>query len=106
MACDSCLQPGHVDTKRRRGVVDDFAESFGVNGCLDPDGSESANVSPLTSRWGARGRNRPAQAASFYTNLDAGGSDGSCRDDLAGPHESDRAFATDFFSWSWSRAER
>src|SRR5439155_13432818 len=106
MACDSCLQPGHVDSKRRRGVADDFAQSLGVNGCLDPDGSESAHVPPLSSRWRACGRNRPAQAAPFYTNLDAGSRDGSCRDDVAGADESDQPFVAHFFSWPWSRAER
>src|SRR5947207_3325284 len=106
MACDGCLQPGHVDTERRRGVVDDFAESFGIDGCPDPNGSESAHVPPFTSGRGARGRNRPAQAAPFYTNLDAGGRDGSCRDDVAGADESDQPFVAHFFSWPWSRAER
>jgi len=37
-----------MDTKGQRAVVDDFVESFGIDGCLDPNGSEFANVSHIS----------------------------------------------------------
>jgi predicted MFS family arabinose efflux permease len=86
-----------VDTERRRRVVDDFPQPIGFDGRFNPNGCESANVSSLTSGRSARRRNRPAQAASLYTNLDAGGGDGSCGHDVARVNESDRPVAADFF---------